>query len=604
MSSGAPARAARGGIPIWWADAPGPFDAALHFRVGYADEPLPMAGITHLVEHLVMRAVGRREHPCNAMVDATECLFYADGEPEELFEFFALVAAAVRDVPLADLERECRILAVEAGSRGSPVIDRLLELRYGNAGYGIGGQEEFGLRWVGEEQVRGWCATHFTRGNAGMWMTAEPPEDFVLELPDGPSRPAPVPVTRLAGLPGFVADRWARAALSGVAPRSSALTLVTAVAEERLYARLREEHGLAYAPFSHYQTVGAADAHVVLGTDGRDDDTALALEELWRCVNELAEHGAREDELDRQRRATARDRRAPDTLASDLSYAVTSELEGRARVSADERDARFDAVDGAATAAAMQALLERALLLGPVNSRPPAGSLAPLAPPAGEPIDGELFVLPRAGVRRRRGAARLWVGERGVRLDDADAPVTLAWDEVALAERRPAGELRLVSLDDRAFVVAPHRWEDGERALALIRARLPAGVLVPDGERGVGEAIDRAVARRLGDAADVAVPLGELAGDLSAAEGLVDVVVGTRTKGREVGLLVLTERRLYWSASRTRQAQSIDFHLISRASARNGELVVEAESGKFGFVITPRSAAEELASAIGQRIAA
>ena len=129
-------------------------------------------------------------------------------------------------------------------------------------------------------------------------------------------------------------------------------------------------------------------------------------------------------------------------------------------------------------------------------------------------------------------------------------------------------------------------------------------MIVPAGERGVCDAIERAAEQGIGDAAEVAVPLGELAGDLSASEGLVELVVATRTEGREVGLLALTERRLYWSASRTGQAQSLDFNLIVHASARNGELLVEAQSGTFGFAITPRSATEALARAIGQRIAA
>ena len=55
------------------------------------------------------------------------------------------------------------------------------------------------------------------------------------------------------------------------------------------------------------------------------------------------------------------------------------------------------------------------------------------------------------------------------------------------------------------------------------------------------------ITSRRASSAAVAVPLGELAGALSAAEGLVELVVATRPKA-DVRLLALTERRLYWSA--------------------------------------------------------
>ena len=44
------------GVPVIWAEAPGPIRATLMFRVGRVDERLPWSGITHLVEHLMSRA--------------------------------------------------------------------------------------------------------------------------------------------------------------------------------------------------------------------------------------------------------------------------------------------------------------------------------------------------------------------------------------------------------------------------------------------------------------------------------------------------------------------------------------------------------------------
>src|ERR1700745_2959007 len=46
------------GVPLFWADAPGRGAAGLLFRVGRADESLAGAGVTHLVQELVLRALG------------------------------------------------------------------------------------------------------------------------------------------------------------------------------------------------------------------------------------------------------------------------------------------------------------------------------------------------------------------------------------------------------------------------------------------------------------------------------------------------------------------------------------------------------------------
>jgi len=47
-------RAEQEGLRIYWTESDGPFRAMLVFRVGFADEPLPLRGISHLVEHLAI----------------------------------------------------------------------------------------------------------------------------------------------------------------------------------------------------------------------------------------------------------------------------------------------------------------------------------------------------------------------------------------------------------------------------------------------------------------------------------------------------------------------------------------------------------------------
>lgn len=161
-------RTVRNGVPVWWSEAPGEFAAALHVRVGTADETLPTAGITHLVEHLVMGAIGRPEHVHNAYVDDTSCVFFAEGERAEVLEFVALVGRAIAAGDLSRLEHERRVLRAEAAQRESGVVARLLDLRFGVAGYGLGSEAELGLRWIGEAELRAWWTARFTRGNVAL----------------------------------------------------------------------------------------------------------------------------------------------------------------------------------------------------------------------------------------------------------------------------------------------------------------------------------------------------------------------------------------------------------------------------------------------------
>ena len=45
------------GIPTLWMDEPGPMVGMLLFRVGRCDEPTPIGGVSHIVEHLALAAL-------------------------------------------------------------------------------------------------------------------------------------------------------------------------------------------------------------------------------------------------------------------------------------------------------------------------------------------------------------------------------------------------------------------------------------------------------------------------------------------------------------------------------------------------------------------
>lgn len=158
---------------MFCAEAPGPCTAALVFRVGTADERLPLHGISHLVEHLVLFGVGSRPYEVNGLVDALRTTFHASGTQQEAMDFLTRVARAIADPPLTRLESERQVLRTELQGREPGFAERLLALRYGPAGHGLDAYEQHALTWAGAAEISAWMARDLTSGNAALWISRE-----------------------------------------------------------------------------------------------------------------------------------------------------------------------------------------------------------------------------------------------------------------------------------------------------------------------------------------------------------------------------------------------------------------------------------------------
>jgi len=216
-------------------------------------------------------------------------VFHAHGTLEEVSGFLEAVAGHLRDLPLDRLEHEKRILRTEADGRAPGIGGRLLALRFGATGYGLVAHGELGVDWLDEGRVRAWAQERFVTAGAAVWLSAEPPEDFAIELHDG-SPPGPPPVEPLSGLrwPAHLADGTGGVALALFAERSTAVNLAGAVAVDRAHDRLREGAGRSYGVGGAYEPLDARRAHLVFNADCQDRDGARVRHEL-RAVDELAE---------------------------------------------------------------------------------------------------------------------------------------------------------------------------------------------------------------------------------------------------------------------------------------------------------------------------
>lgn len=127
------------GVPVFRPDAhdrTAPLRAGLVFGVGRRDETLLGSGLTHLVEHLVMRRVGRTPADAGASVDLLTTEFAATGRPGTTAHFLYIVCEALADLPLEQLAAEAGVLRAEDDRLAPGVVADLLRTFYGGTGPG------------------------------------------------------------------------------------------------------------------------------------------------------------------------------------------------------------------------------------------------------------------------------------------------------------------------------------------------------------------------------------------------------------------------------------------------------------------------------------
>jgi predicted Zn-dependent peptidase len=412
-----------GGIPVWWAPSEGPVEAGLAFRVGMADEPVAKRGISHLAEHLALFELGRQLYQYNGVTTDNHTIFDVKGSAEEVVAFLQAVARGLADPPLERFDDEVNVLRVEGLTRSNGMSTHLRQLRYGARTYGLRGKRELGLRSVTPEDLKAWATAHFTRENAVLWMTCEPPADLALGLPSGERRPMPsdAPIPRLQ-LPAFKREEDPVVAATFVADQADAETLrITAqVARERLYNRLRRDCALIYDVDQGHGVVGPGRLHISFSIDSREEDAGTVLEALLETLGQLGEEGPTADELAFEAEQTRRYLEDPAMLEGRLADAALDELNGVRPVYDEEMVENIAALTPGRCAQALRSALDAAIVVAPesLGADTPAG-LTDYAvpevegpPPEGPRLQGARRDRVRAATvhgGRRRGRAALAV---------------------------------------------------------------------------------------------------------------------------------------------------------------------------------------------------
>jgi len=468
------------GVPVFLADGPVPLTAGLVFGVGRRDETFVRGGITHLVEHLTMRALGRTTLDCNASVDLTTTEFVASGPADQVAGFLRSVCRALADLPTDALAVEADVLRAEGGNAAPPAVGRLLGEFYGLAGVGLASVREPAIASLTAAHVRNWTATRFTRQNAALWLAGPAVEGIGLPLADGvpPARPEQHRV-------GVRTPAWqevpvdGRVSLGAEVPVRPGMAAAVEILRLRVEEELRHRRGVAYAVEGDRMPVDAATRFAVVTTDVRPGHEDLAAHVLWRELQRLAHEGPSAQELAHERATVLGHLDDPRAAAEEARALAQARVTGIPALTsaAVRREVEELTPEQVRTSAAV--LLGNAVL----------GVPAPLAsPPAGMPsvpewsadvVAGRVF--PRRRVAGVPKGARLVVGPDGASLAlGGDARITVRWaDSVGLVQQAP-GELLLLGRDGFSLPLTAADWREGEEAVALVRAAVPPELQVTE----------------------------------------------------------------------------------------------------------------------------
>jgi zinc protease len=336
------------GVPTVYAEdgqVPGPLHACLMFGTGRSDETLRAAGINHIIEHLVLHSLGATPYSWNGEISPVSTLFWAQGGPDQIVEFFEFVVRGLNELPIERLADELRVLEIESERRGISRVGFDLSKRYGPHGPGLLGWPEYGLRCLDAETIVEWARTKFTASNAVLWLSGPIPERLQLrDLPmsdpvERPQLPPPLVPAR-----AYIATEAPAVSVSFISELQWGILPIMEIARQRAHDRLRRD-AISYAvEFSHVR-VGGGGALEYLQADAADGALEQVTEELVRVVDDLARSGPNAEEVATIREHQRQFHDHPQRVVSYLDSAARSRLVGDPVLLPEEIEAILDAQD-------------------------------------------------------------------------------------------------------------------------------------------------------------------------------------------------------------------------------------------------------------------
>lgn len=602
------------GVPVFWTPwEHQPQRVAIRFRVGVADEPLALRGVSHLIEHLALHRFGETPYGFNATVGQAVTTFNATGRSHEVHAFLEGVVRELADLPYDRLGLEKRVLDVEEAGMGTGSRARFHQLRFGAASYGRTIKRELARPLLEPEAIERWRTDWFTRGNAVVWMTGEPPEGLELPLPDGPRQPPPVaePLPSVE-FPAYALGTDGELAIGLIGPESDAFRAALYIARRRLVECLRLERGVAYGVLRDTQVLGYGRMHGALSLDCSNEHAPFAVDRLMAILGELAADGPTEEELEFERDGIARAIEDMESPIDEIEDASFDELMGVPVRSLDEWHASVESLSARDCAAALAEALPTAILDIP----PEAESAVPddfthyeSKPPQLPKPDGPSF--------REKDETDCPVrpcvytaGEEHLHLQPGDGgdPDSIPYSEVVGAIGEGARSVRLVTRDERRFEISRFKFPEADRLFELLRERIPAELWLPPTPEM--DAVDEVAARDLEAPELVTEELQDLAADLREREEPVALATDAlEDPDSKPGLVAVTTERLFyvyadpeddrnstWNETERGELSEVEADADDEGRPRLSFTIDEERSHLFG-IDSPESA-ERLAEAL------
>jgi predicted Zn-dependent peptidase len=444
------------GVPVVFADRPGAVSGGLLFRVGWSDEPLARAGLTHLIEHLALHGRHDLSGHHNATTGEWITHFHATGSEAEVVAALSGTCAALRELPLGRIETEKEILRTEAAGRSLGPRERHLLERYGARGPGLAGYGGFGLSAITAEDVRDWVSEWFVTGNAAVWITAAAiPPNLDLRLPEGARRPTPVWTDLLTDTPAYFRGNPGGVVLDAVVPRSAAASLFAKVATRALFRSLREQGGYSYAAQCEYEPIGADSARVTMYADALENAQAAATGGLVDVLAALRGGAIDANDLVANQEATRLALDDPFLGAAMLPGLAMNALVGGNYQDAAELQRESDAVTIADLAAVAQAVWDDALVQIPEGALDWAGFAA-------VPNWSTTDITGRAFRSLEQPGGELVIGDEGVMMRNAGGRITVRFEDCVALETWPDGARTLIGSDGFVVHIEPTMHEGFE----------------------------------------------------------------------------------------------------------------------------------------------
>ncbi|MGN7253177.1 hypothetical protein [Arthrobacter sp. SAFR-014] len=297
-------RTSHNGITSFWLDREGLCTGTLIFGVGMRDEPPTQAGITHLVEHVLLRMVQPVTVVHGGTVTADSLQFYALGRPEDVAGFLNAIAAAVSAFKVVTDEviaLEKSVLETEDPHKFSAVSAGLLTYRYGPSGVGaaqFGAPATAGLT---KAETTEWACRWLTAANVALTFTGPVPSALDIRLPPGKAvshHQDPPLITA----PTLVRSRKQGVALSLLVPPHDADFLCEALRYE-LLTRLRHAAGIIYSVENFTTAIDHDRSQLDLILDPVRQNTIPALKEGVNNLRGIVDAGFSEDAAQSARHA-------------------------------------------------------------------------------------------------------------------------------------------------------------------------------------------------------------------------------------------------------------------------------------------------------------